>query len=113
MGVDGVEYLDRYLRGYTVEICGDLLKRGAEDYGAILPEAEKVFAELVGRVRHNLEVIHAELARIDYKFWQPAGYDFEKPLLSPVSSAELAKLLAELEGKKVFMPRSLQFFVGL
>ena len=120
-----MDYLDKYLKGHTVEVYNDLIKLGEKDYNEILPEAEKVFAELFRRVRYNLEIIYAELEQIGYKFRQNPKYDFEKPLVSPVfggepslaaarsaegSEDDLLQKMAKLESKKIHMPLSLQFF---
>ena len=100
--------LERYLEGFTEEVCEELLK---QDYRTVLPEAEKVYAELFRRVRFNLETIHAELERSGYKFyrWQntETGYD---NLMPPLSKAEIAQQLATIEEKGLYMPLSLQVF---
>ncbi len=107
-----MKFYERYLNGETKTVYNDIYKLGDD---AFLPEniidIENVLTETFERTAHNLNIIYKELTNINYLFKTNFQFNFERPLVKPLSNTD--QLLGELE-KSVkpfgFIPASLKMF---
>lgn len=107
-----MRFYDRYLNGETEQVYEDIYKLGEDAFlKETFPVIENVLTETFQRVSYNLEVIYRELTNINYRFKTKFNYNFEKPLLKPLSNTD--KLLNKLEKTLKpfgFVPLSLRMF---
>ena len=79
-----------------------------------LSQIHLVLNETFKRVAFNLNIIHHELVKIDYKFVADIKYDWQNPVLAPGPNVDF--LLEELKLKiknSGQIPLSLEFFLRL
>jgi hypothetical protein len=104
--------LERYLQGDTLSVYEEIEKLGGDAFKPeFYPIVEAVLTETFSRVSKNLEIIHAELTKINYCFNKQTNYDFEHPILKPLPNVE--RLLAKMDAavKRVgYVPLSLKLF---
>jgi hypothetical protein len=97
-------FLTRYLAGDSLEVWADLLALGpavrAPEYAE---DAQAVARTTMQRVRHNVEVIHARLLLLGYRFQEPEAAVVPPP-------AATAALLEEIERLVGPLPLSLRMF---
>ncbi len=88
--------IERYNNGETVSVWQDIETMGQAAFKPeIYSEVEEVLDETFSRVRYNLDVIHEELLKIDYKFNLDESYSSSKPVNKPLKNAD--KLLGNLD----------------
>ncbi len=107
-----MDFYQRYLSGETKAVYDDINKLGSKAFEDFyLKEVSKVMTETFERVLFNLNIIYAELIKIDYLFKIDFKFNFERPLHPPLENTEL--LLKELEFTVKdfgFVPLSLKYF---
>jgi hypothetical protein len=104
--------LDNYLKGDYYYVYDEIVKLGNRAFEPdFFPTVEAVLIETFTRVSYNLDIIYAELVKIDYCFNRRTKYDFQRPLLKP--SPDAKDLLLKLDNvvKKIgHIPLSLKMF---
>ncbi|MDR3237935.1 MAG: hypothetical protein LBT84_05475 [Spirochaetia bacterium] len=97
--------LDRYKNGETKEVYAEILNL---EQNAFIPpkitEIEDVLTETFKRAAFNLQIIHDELVKIGYAFW-------DRPLHKPLPNTD--KLLKQLDAAVLpfgYVPLSLKYF---
>lgn len=103
---------ERYLNGENEKVYEDIYKLGEN---AFLPnhiaEIEKVLTETFERVAYNLDIIYNELVEINYLFKTDFQYNFDRPLINPLSDTnQLLLKLDEAIKPFGFVPTSLKMF---
>jgi hypothetical protein len=103
---------ERYLNGESETVYEDIYKLGEDAFlETNFTDIEKVLTETFERVAYNLDIIYKELVNINYVFKTDFEFNFERPLIKPLSDTD--KLLARLD-KSVrpfgFVPLSLKIF---
>lgn len=97
-------FLTRYLAGDSLGVWADLLALGPAIRSLEYAEdAQAVARTTMQRVRHNIEVIHARLLQLGYRFQEP-----DAALVPP--PAATAALLEEIERLVGSLPLSLRMF---
>jgi hypothetical protein len=103
---------DRYINGETELVYKDIYKLGEDSFLVTnFADIEKVLTETFERVAHNLDIIYKELININYCFKTDIKFNFERPLIKPLSDTD--KLLAKLDKSLRpfgFVPISLKMF---
>ena len=92
-----MKFYDRYLSGEdSRSIYNDIYCLGATAFqDQYFEDIHSVLTETFLRVAFNLEIIYAELKKINYCFKENFEANYQKPLLSPLSDTE--QLLTRLE----------------
>ncbi|MEN2402015.1 hypothetical protein GKZ90_0019655 [Flavobacterium sp. MC2016-06] len=102
----------RYLNGETEKVYEEIQKL---EQDAFIPqnniEIEKVLTETFNRAAYNLDIIFNELTKVNYHFKTDFEFNFERPLVKPLTNTE--DLLVKLDNAiKPFgyVPTSLKMF---
>lgn len=103
---------ERYINGETEQVYKHISEIGQDAFlQTNLPDIEKVLTETFERVSTNLDIIYAELKKINYLFKTKFDYNFQRPLIRPLSNTE--QLLIQLDETVKpfgFIPLSLKMF---
>jgi hypothetical protein len=108
----GMTLYERYINGQTEQVYQDIYSLGQDAFlPDNLPDIEKVLTETFQRVAYNLEIIYAELKKINYLFKADPKYNFERPLHKPLPDTHI--LLEKIDNAVKpfgFVPLSMNYF---
>jgi hypothetical protein len=105
-------FYDRYINGQTEQVYQEIYALGQDAFlPTYLTDIEKVLTETFERVAYNLDIIYKELEEINYLFKTDFSYNFERPLIKPLSDTdELQEKLDKSVRQFGYLPLSLKMF---
>ena len=104
-------FLEKYQKGEFQTVYEDINNLGQDAFSSSnFEQVSAVLHETFRRVQHNLQLIHDELRKLDYRFLADKYDDANKPFVLPPTNIEdaLDELNQRVDPK--FVPLSLQFF---
>jgi hypothetical protein len=103
---------ERYINGQTEKVYEDIFALNEDAFSIThLPDIEKVLTETFERVSYNIDIIYSELKNIDYLFKKDCKYNFQRPVVKPLTNTD--ELLVKLDSVVKpfgFIPLSLKMF---